>query len=312
MRAGRFNGASAISANLLAALLLVPSLGFGASAGDSGTAADALTGLIQSWRAAGAVASGAKLEARLRETWRLTEVQPGGVVFDQPITAAAVFSLVTRLPVTGAAEAPPNDLAQARKDLDEACAAASGQLVRTDLDALPSSSVPVVAKAIGALVKREALGQFDCRQGGQTPLFRAVVKPAGGAVSTVLPPGWDWHISIVLFAGEDLARLQSSAAIYAQSVERFRAAVKAGDGVQVPSTELPPAAMSPAAQRLRDRVAFTCAMVTDVKPPLLTVQVGTSSLALPIEKSFPQGKALDVAEAGRASMDRQSYCMKAF
>lgn len=311
MRAGRFIGASAISANLLAALLWVPSLGFGASAGDSGTAANALTGLIQSWREAGAVASGAKLEARLRETWRLTEVQ-SGVVFDQQITAAAVFSLVTRLPVTGSAEAPPNDLAQVRKDLDEACAAASGQLVRTDLDALPSSTVPVVAKAIGALVKREALGQFDCRQGGQTPLFRAVVKPAGGAVSTVLPPGWDWHISIVLFAGEDLARLQSSAAIYAQSVERFRAAVKAGDGVQVPSNELPPAAMSPAAQRLRDRVAFTCAMVTDVKPPLLTVQVGTSSLALPIEKSLPQGKALDVAEAGRASMDRQSYCMKAF
>lgn len=312
MRAGRFNGASAISANLLAALLLVPSPGFGASAGDSGTAADALTGLIQSWRSAGAVASGAKLETRLRETWRLTEVQPGGVVFDQPITAAAVFSLVTRLPVTDTAEAPPNDLAQIRKDLDAACAAGSGQLSRADLEAVPTSSVPVVAKAIGVLVKREAFGQFDCRQADQTPIFRAVIKPAVGASSTALPPGWDWHISIALFAGEHLARLRSSATAYAQSVERFRAAVKGGDGVQVPSTELPPAALSAAAQRLRDRVAFTCAMVTDVKPPLLTVQVGTASLALPIEKSFPQGKALDVAEAGRASMDRQSYCMKAF
>lgn len=312
MRVGQFICAGAIAAHLWAAVLLLPSPGYAATASTGGTGTEALSGLIQSWRAAGAIASGAKLEARLRETWRLTVVQPGGVVFDQPITAAAVFSLVTHLPVTGAAEAPPNDLAQIRKDLDAACAAGSGQLSRTDLEAVPTSSVPVVAKAIGVLVKREAFGQLDCRQADQTPIFRAVVKPAGGATSTVLPPGWDWHISIVLFAGEDLARLRSSAAAYAQSVERFRAAVKGGDGVQVPSTELPPAALSAAAQRLRDRVAFTCAMVTDVKPPLLTVQVGTASLALPIEKSFPQGKALDVAEAGRVSMDRQSYCMKAF
>lgn len=312
MRAGQFICTGAIAAHLWGAMLLLPSPGYAATAGTGGTGSEALSGLIQSWRAAGAVASGAKLEARLRETWRVAEAQPGGVVFEQPITTAAVFSLVTRLPVTGAAEAPPNDLRQVRKDLDEACGAASGQLSRTDLDAAPTSSVSVVAKAIAVLMKREAFGQFDCRQADQTPIFRAVVTPAAGASSTVFPPGWDWHISIVLFTGEDLARLRSSAAAYAQSVERFRAAVKVGDSVQVPSTELPPAALSAAAQRLRDRVAFTCAMVTDLKPPLLTVQVGTASLALPIEKSLPQGKVLDVAEAGWASMDRQSYCMKAF
>lgn len=71
-----------------------------------------------------------------------------------------------------------------------------------------------------------------------------------------------------------------------------------------------PASVGPHNLEAARRKAYTA--LTDVKPPLLTVQVGTSSLALPIEKSFPQGKALDAAEAGRASMNRQSYCMKAF
>jgi hypothetical protein len=124
---------------------------------------------------------------------------------------------------------------------------------------------------------------------------RKQVDFARAPKSRLLPPGWDWKFVARLLNASQLQAKERRASEYASQIQSVRTNVKPGLEVQVLATDLPEELGASLKRYAHGGKPSVCAMVVDVKSPLVQIQVKQASLFVPIEKLLPKGEAMPIS-----------------
>lgn len=265
--------------------------------------------LIDSWKAREVLASGSKMRSALREQeWR--SAAGDGHAFDKLIVTLRSYSLVTHLPVTGHPGTAVKDLQELKSDVESECARQGGHVQDADPVATEASSHPMVSKAIPLLLQQKLLGRQTCRTADRI-LFQVNFRPNVGAQSSLMPMGWNWIVRVDLFHGQPLMELEQAAQAYRSGLKVFRDQLRSGTEIQIPATQVPASLLKETTAARAPEMVDLCALVTDIKPGVATVQFNTVSLVVPVAHIFPGGEKTSSKQSRRPPFfPRQANCMK--
>lgn len=236
----------------------------------------------------------------------------GAYPFVERIPTGQGILLKTQLPITGHPERPQQDLREVLKKIRESCASSGGSLARRE----PPVGVyriegRQVARGFEALAKENLIGQFWCELPNADPAFFVAVSPSRGATVPLIPTAWDWNIALFPVTGRLLTQHVQRRSEYEQSVAKLRTSLKAGDSVQVRTSELPDTLVAAWQKRFPQGVGNMCGLVTEVRRPLAKVQFQTVELNVDIEKLFPQGTKTPLGEVDTTNqIPLQAWCLR--
>lgn len=234
------------------------------------------------------------------------------IPFLEEVHTPGGVNIQTRLPITGAAERPQQDLQELLEQVRQACEATGGTMDRRDiLDGPSESNAPQVARSLNSLLKMQLVGQFWCHNQNGEAMFMVEVRPAQNARVPLIPIGWDWNIGMRFATGAVLQKHESQRTAYEKSVIDLRNKLKTGDAVQVLAADLPSQVIQQWHPRPGQNLGQLCGLVIETKPPLGKIQLGAVEQWIDISKLFPQGLAKKPDEVLYSSrLAPQSWCLR--
>lgn len=236
----------------------------------------------------------------------------GSIPFVERVRTQGGLMVRTRLPVTGQPERPQKDVAEIAGRIKDACASAGGSLERYDpASEWRSPRTPIVVRGTNVLSREGLIGQLWCRAPSGASLFMVEVRPASEAWSPPLTLGWHWNIGFNLVSPVELEKHKANRLEYENAVAALRANIKIGAQVQIRTKDLPDTLTGEWRERHRYSVGNVCAMVIDVKSPIVQVQIRSTQLAVEIQNIFPQGSKKELLDLFPSDRDQpQSWCVK--
>ena len=230
--------------------------------------------------------------------------------FAELLVASTSYRLSVRVLFGNPSGAMASDLAELLEQMKATCG--SGELVIK-----PSTSWlgtdPEMAKAFRQLVRSKLVGEVGCTASDGHRLFVTTIQP-GTSYESVLPfAPRRWHVFIQIIAGEALARFERRFDDYRRKTDALRASAAPGTKVQVSEAELPSADDTATRLAPGSRMISFCGLVIEVKGPLAQLQVQRSTVFVALDKIFPQGEAVPLAQLRSSTLMSsmpQAYCAR--
>lgn len=289
--------------------LLSLAASFASAAGENG-ADPKVEELLKRWQERAVTASGSKLQRVSPDmAWMGSLSDP--IPFGEYLPTQGGLRLVTSLPSVGTPDRPLPDMRELMADFLDACKEVDGRIEMVPSKFAYRPEFPVIDRALKQLGQSRLMGDFYCKSQGQNVLWLQVFPSPSVKMGLIPFSGYDWIIMLQLMGRDQLGAQGARYKAYVEAVEELRAQVSAGSQVQVRTTGLPSSINRNWIKAFGDRPGSMCALVLDVKPPLAQVQIGTTSLSVPIVELFPAGKAKASSAVGSADLNvPQDWCMK--
>jgi hypothetical protein len=170
--------------------------------------------------------------------------------------------------------------------------------------------VLVIQKAFTDLMNKKLIGGFTCfSEKGR--IFFAAVEPRRTWEDTFIPPGFSWSFFVSLATRRQITDKENELSKSMDEAIQLRKSLQPGMEVAMLAAGVPPALMpktSLAERLVMANPLMVCAMVVDVKPTLVQLQVETGTLFVPLSKVFPFKRKLNPAGALPAS-DWENWCI---